>query len=105
MMLKQGTEYLDDDDAVYICYHLDGSLINLGRLQGHTNTLDQLFRNLLFYDDTALITHKNHAVSNVLLYKGYPALWTRGHLEEDRSPPPAYILRTVLPSPHHHQRN
>lgn len=37
MILKQATQYLDDDnDAVYICYPIDGSLFNLRRMQVHT---------------------------------------------------------------------
>ena len=42
MMLKRAMEGLDGDDAVYICYRLDGSLFNLRRLQAHTKTLRQL---------------------------------------------------------------
>ena len=35
MMLRQATENLDDHEAVYICYRLDGSMFNLRRLQAH----------------------------------------------------------------------
>ncbi|XP_063595009.1 uncharacterized protein LOC134771986 [Penaeus indicus] len=42
MMLKQATEDLEDDEAVYIRYRLDGSLFNLRRLHAHTKTLEQL---------------------------------------------------------------
>ena len=54
-MLKQGIEDLDDDGAVYIRYRLDGSLFKLRRLHAHKNTLEQLFRNLLFAGDAAPI--------------------------------------------------
>ena len=55
MMLKHIIEDLDDDGAVYICYHLDDSLFNLRRLHAHTKTLEQLFCWLLFADDAALV--------------------------------------------------
>ncbi|CAE1228770.1 unnamed protein product [Acanthosepion pharaonis] len=58
MMTKQATEDLEEDDAVYVCYRLDGSLFNslfkFRRLQAHTKTLEQLFCDLLFADDTVL---------------------------------------------------
>ena len=57
MMLKQAMEGLDGDNAVYISYRLDSSLFNLRILQAHPNTLEQLFRDLLFADDAALVTH------------------------------------------------
>ncbi|KAK4300003.1 hypothetical protein Pmani_027771 [Petrolisthes manimaculis] len=57
MMLKQATEDIDDKDAIYIRYHLDGSLFNLRRLQAHTKTLEQMIHNLLFVDDDALVSH------------------------------------------------
>lgn len=47
MTLKHATGDLDDDNAVYIHYHLDGSLFNIRRLQVHTKKLDQLFHDLL----------------------------------------------------------
>ena len=57
MMLKQAMEGLDGNNAVYISYRLNSSLFNLRRLQAHPNTLEQLFRDLLFADDAALVTH------------------------------------------------
>ncbi|CAE1140566.1 unnamed protein product [Acanthosepion pharaonis] len=51
MMLKLATEYLDDDNAVYICYRLDGNLFNIRRLHP-TQRLD-----LLFADNTSLVAH------------------------------------------------
>ena len=57
MMIKQITEDLDDDSAVYICYCLDSSLFNLRRLHAHTKTLEQLFHNLLYANNTALVAH------------------------------------------------
>ena len=62
MMLKQAMEDLDDDDAIYIRYRLDGSLFNLRRLQAHTKTSEQLFRDLLFADDAALVAHTERAL-------------------------------------------
>ena len=65
MMLKQATEDLDDDDAVYIRYRLDGSLFNLRRLQAHTKTLEQLIHDLLFADDAALVAHSERALQHI----------------------------------------
>ena len=61
MMLKQVKENLDDDGAVYIRYHLNGSLFNLRRLHAHTKILEQLFRDLLFADDAVLVAHSERA--------------------------------------------
>ena len=52
-MLKQ---VIDLEGAVYIRYRLDGSLFNL-RLNTHKKKLEQLFRNLLFTDDAALVAY------------------------------------------------
>ena len=60
--LKQIIEDLDDDGAVYICYCFDGSLFNLRTLHVHANTLEQLFHDLLFADDAALITYTERAL-------------------------------------------
>ena len=57
MMLKQATEDLDDDEGVYVRYHLDGSLFNLQRLQAHTKLQETLIQDLLFANDAALVTH------------------------------------------------
>ena len=65
MMLNQAMEDLDDDDAVYIRYRLDGSLFNLRRLQAHTKTREQLFRDLLFADDAALVAHTERALQRL----------------------------------------
>ena len=55
IFFKQATDDLDDEDGVYIRYRLDGSLLNLRRLQAHTKTLEQLIRVLLFADDAVLV--------------------------------------------------
>ena len=65
MMLKQVIEYLDGDDAVYIRYHHDSSLFNLGRLHAHTKTLEQLFCDLFFADDADPVAHTERALQCV----------------------------------------
>ena len=65
MMLRQATEDLDDEEAVYIRYRLDGSLFNLRRLRAHTKTLEQLIRDLLFADDAALVAHSERALQRL----------------------------------------
>ena len=63
MKLKQIIE--DLDGAVYIHYRLDGSLFNFRRLHAHTKILEQLFRDLLFADDAAFITHTERALQHL----------------------------------------
>ena len=65
MMLKQVIENLDDDGAVYISYHLDGSQFNFRRQHAHTETLEQVFHDLLFADDAALIPHTERALQHL----------------------------------------
>ena len=65
MMLKLVTEDLDDDSAIYIYYYLDGSLFNLRRLHAHTKTLEQLFCDLLFIDNAALVAHTERALQHL----------------------------------------
>ena len=62
MMLKQVIENIDDDVAIYIRYRLDGSLFNLRRSHAHTKTLEQVFRDLLFIDDAALVALTERAL-------------------------------------------
>jgi len=62
MRLRQATENLDDHEAVYICYRLDGSLFNVRRLQAHTKTFEQLIRDVLFANDAALVAHSESAL-------------------------------------------
>ena len=52
------------DDAVYICYYLDSSLFNLRRMHAHTKRLEQMFCNLLFIDDDALVAHMERALQH-----------------------------------------
>ena len=65
MMLRQATEDLNDDDSIYIRYRLDGNIFNLRRLQAHTKTQEQLIRDLLFADDTALVAHTERALQRL----------------------------------------
>ena len=101
-------ENLNGDNAVYIRYRLDGSLFNLRRLQAHTKTLEQLFRELLFADDAALVAHIESALQR--LTSCFPEVAQLFELEvslkkEDESPLPACTPERVLPSPHHHWRD
>ena len=54
MMLKQVTEDLDDDGAIYIRYRLR-------KLYAHTKTFERLFRDLHFGVDTAFVAHTKRA--------------------------------------------
>ena len=65
IMLKHAMEDLDDDGAVYIRYRLDGNLFNLMRPHVHTKTLEQLFRDLLFADNAALVAHTKRALQRL----------------------------------------
>ena len=58
MMLKQATEDLDDEDTRY---RLDGSLLNLQRLQAHIKTQERLIQDLLLVDDAGPLTHTEQA--------------------------------------------
>lgn len=57
MVLQQATEDLNDDDGVHIRFRADSSLYSLRHLQVHTKTMEQLFRELLFADNDALVAH------------------------------------------------
>ena len=65
MMLQRATEYLSDDDGIYMQYRTDGSLFNLQRLQAHAKTLEYLVRELLFADDAALAAHTDNPLQRV----------------------------------------
>ena len=106
-MLKHALEDLDHDVAVYIHYHLDSSLFKLRRLHAYTKTLEQLFRDLLFVDDTALVAITKRALQHLTscFAEAIQLFRTQGQLEEDWGPPPACNPRRVLPSPHHHWCN
>ena len=58
-------EGLYGGNAVYIRYHLDGSLFNLRRLQAHTKTLERMFRNLLFSYDAGLVAYTESALQRL----------------------------------------
>ena len=78
MMLKQATDNLEDEDFIYIRYHLDGSLFNLRRLQTHTKTYGRLIMDLLFADDAALVAHTQRALQRITsCFAVCPAIWTR----------------------------
>ncbi|KAK2553508.1 hypothetical protein P5673_024992 [Acropora cervicornis] len=62
MMLKHATVGSDDEEGLYVRYRLNGSLLNLGRLQAHTKSHERLIRNLLFADDAALVAHTEIAL-------------------------------------------
>ena len=66
MMLNHAFQDLDDEDAVYIRYRLDGNLFNLRRLKAHTKTLQVLVRELLFADDAALVAHTEAALQRLV---------------------------------------
>ena len=52
--------------GVYIRYRTNGSLFNLRRLQAHTKTLEQLFRELLFaVDAAAIVVHTETALQRI----------------------------------------
>ena len=65
MMLKQVIEDLNDVGAVYIRYRLDGSLFNLRRQYAHTKTLEQLFHDLHFTDDAAVVAHTERTLQHL----------------------------------------
>ena len=65
MMLKQVIEDLKDDGAACIRYRLDSSLFNPRRVHAQTKTLEQLFRDILFADDAALVSHTERALQDL----------------------------------------
>ena len=65
MVLKQAMKGLDGVNAVYIRYRLDGNLFNLRRLQAHTKAPEQLFRDLFFGDNAALVAHTESALQHL----------------------------------------
>ena len=67
-MLKQVTDDLDDEDGMYVRYCMDGSLLNLQRLQAHIMTLERLIRKLLFADDNALVAHTEQALQCIISF-------------------------------------
>ena len=65
MILKEITEDLDNHGAVHIHYRLECSLFNPRRLHPHKKkTHEQLFRDLLFVDDAALVAHTERALQH-----------------------------------------
>ncbi|XP_051627166.1 uncharacterized protein LOC127462545 [Manacus candei] len=65
MMLQRATADLEDQDGIYIQHRTDGSLFNLRRLKAHTKTLNHLVRELLYADDTTLVTHTEAALQRL----------------------------------------
>ena len=100
MMLKQVTEDLDDDGAVYIRYRLDRSQFNPRRLRAHTKTLEQLLWPLRWQRCPRCLHRKSPATHNSLLCRGCPALWTLGLLKRDWGPSPTCRSQknTALPT-------
>ena len=105
MMFKQATDDLEDEDFVDIRYRLDGSLFNLRRQQAHTNTYEQLIKDLLFADDAALVAHTERALQRITsCFAECAALGTRDQPEENRGPSPTCTSGSILPSPYQHWR-
>ena len=67
-MLQHVIEDLDDKDGVSIRFRTDGSLLNLRRLEVHTNTKEKLIRELLFADDAVFIAHTESAMQRITSY-------------------------------------
>ena len=61
MMPKQATDYLDDEDGVYVRYCMVVSLLIPQCLQAHYKTQERLIRNP-FVDDATLIAHTKQAL-------------------------------------------
>ena len=66
MMLKKITDDLDDEDGLHVCNRMDGSLLNLLRIQACTKIHERLFRDILFADDAALVTHTNQDLQRII---------------------------------------
>ena len=67
-MLRQATEDLEDEDSVNIHFCTGGNLFNLKCLQAHTKTLEQMIKQLLFADDTALVAHDQPTLQQIMSY-------------------------------------
>lgn len=65
MMLREVTEDLDDDEGKYGRFHTVGSLFNLRCLQAQKRTVEQLIRDLLFADNTALLAQTETALQRI----------------------------------------
>ena len=75
-MLKQATKDLDDGDGIDIRSCLHVSLFNLQSLKGHTKILEQLIRDLMFAENTALVAHTKRALQHISsCFRDCPALW------------------------------
>ena len=62
-VLQRMPEHLGD---LHIRTRSDGDLFNLRRLKAKSKTLEKLIQELLFADDTALVTHSLQAMQNLL---------------------------------------
>ena len=63
-MLREAKE--DQPDGIYIRFRTDGSLFNLRRLLACTKTMKELFTELLFADDCALLAHTEEALQHIV---------------------------------------
>ena len=56
----------ETSDGIYVRHRTSGGLFNLGRLKAITKTQTDLFRELLFADDTALVAHTEPQAQRLL---------------------------------------
>ena len=58
-------QHIFQQDALTGRREIDGSLFNLRRLHAHTKTLEELFRDLFFADDAALVANTEKAIQHL----------------------------------------
>ena len=107
MMLKQFIEDLDDYGAIYIRYRLDSSLFNLRKLHAPTKTLEQLFRDLFFVDDAALVAHTERVLQHLSSYFAEAAqlFGLEVNLKKTEVLRQPTLLEEYRSPPHHHRWN
>ena len=62
MILKQATVELDNEDAIYNRYRLDGCLFNLRATADSQKSIEQLIQDLFFAGDAALCSNSERAL-------------------------------------------